>query len=125
MKATPMRIHHLALRTPDPSTLAAFYVEKLGVPLLRTQEDHLGVRSCWLGLDDALLMIERGAPPSPEQPAASWDGVFLAVEPGAGAMWAARLGSAVFERTAYTLYARDPDGNRFGVSSYPAPLFAG
>ena len=118
-----MRIHHLALRTPDPNALAAFYVEKLGVPLLRTQDDHLGVRSCWLGLDDAILMIERGAPPPRDAPPEGWDGMFVAVAPGSGAAWEARLGAHVFERTAYTLYARDPDGNRFGVSSYPAPLF--
>jgi glyoxylase I family protein len=118
-----MRIHHLALRTPDPNALAAFYVEKLGVPRLRTQEDHLGVRSCWLALDDAILMIERGAPPSEGAPAAGWDGLFLAVEPGTGPAWEARLAGVVSDRTAYTLYARDPDGNRFGVSSYPEPLF--
>ena len=31
-------------------------------------------------------------------------------------------GVAIEDRTAFTLYVRDPDGRRVGLSSYPTPL---
>jgi glyoxylase I family protein len=115
-----MRLHHLALLTPDPERLAAYYRGALGLPELRVQRDEAGVRSVWLDVDGAILMVERGAAaPAP----GGWDAVLFAAEPGSGPSWEARLGSAVVGRTAFTLYARDPDGHRFGVSSYPAPLW--
>lgn len=117
-----MRIHHLALLTPDPAALAAFYRDTLDLPQTREQRDDAGVRSVWLDLDGTILMVERGE--RRESHGAGLDGLMLSVEAGSGARWAARLGDRVTGRTAYTLYARDPDGNRFGVSSYPEPLGA-
>ena len=116
-----MRVHHLALITPDPVALAAFYRDVLGVPELRVQHDDQGVRSVWLDLDGAILMVERG-PTRDESAAGGWDALLLAADPGSGPAWIARLGPHLVGRTAYTLYARDPDGNRFGVSSYPEAL---
>jgi catechol 2,3-dioxygenase-like lactoylglutathione lyase family enzyme len=40
------------------------------------------------------------------------------------AAWEARLGAAgvtIDDRTAATLYVRDPDGHRVGLSVYPLP----
>jgi glyoxylase I family protein len=117
-----MRIHHLALLTPDPLALAAFYRDLLGVPELRVHRDDAGVRSVWLDLDGVILMVERGVAHDAAAPASGWDALLLAAEPGSGPAWIARLGERLIGRTAYTLYARDPDGNRFGVSSYPEPI---
>ncbi len=115
-----MRIHHLALLTPEPAALAAFYRDTLGLPQTRVQVDADGVRSVWLDLDGTILMVERGA--RREGHGAGLDGLIFSVEPGSAAHWRARLGERVIGRTAFTIYARDPDGNRFGVSSYPEPL---
>lgn len=123
-----MRIHHLALLSPAPAELARWYVDNLGLREVRVHPDAHGVRSVWLDLDGALLMVERGAPTNDAPQAAAargWQGTFLAVPPGTGEAWAARLGGHVTGRTACTLYATDPEGNRFGLSSYPDPLFSG
>lgn len=119
-----MPVHHLALRTPSPHDLAAFYAAALDLPELRRNDDAAGLYSVWLDLGGAILMVERGARGGPA--AAGWDALLLRAAPGSGAAWAARVeaaGGAPDGRTTYTLYARDPDGNRFGVSSYPEPLF--
>jgi len=115
-----VRIHHLAILTPDPAALAAFYRDTLGVPQTRVQEDADGVRSVWLNLDGTILMVERGA--RRDSHGAGLDGLLFAVEPGSAARWRVRLGDRMIGRTGFTIYARDPDGNRFGVSSYPEPL---
>jgi len=121
----PMPVHHLALRSSDPFRLAAFYARALGLPELRRQEDEGGAYSVWLDLGGAVLMVERGESRDGAG-GAGWDGLFLSAEPGTGEAWAQRwatLGITLDGRTGCTLYARDPEGNRFGVSSYPIALF--
>jgi len=118
-----MPVHHLALRSSHPFRLAEFYARALDLPELRRQEDAAGPYSVWLDLGGAVLMVERGESRASD---AGWDGLFLAAEPGSGEAWAqrwARLGIPLDGRTGCTLYARDPEGNRFGVSSYPIALF--
>lgn len=118
-----MPVHHVALRSPDPARLAAFYSRALDLPERRRANDADGLYSVWLDLGGTLLMVERGQQRTRDE---GWDGVFLTAEAGAGEGWAATwraLGIEPEGRTAYTLYARDPEGNRFGVSSFPAALF--
>ncbi|MCA9540797.1 MAG: VOC family protein [Myxococcales bacterium] len=115
-----MRLHHLALRTAAPEPLAAFYADVFGLSRVREQAGY----SIWLGLDDAVLMIERAAPDEPLVPAGSLEFCAFAVDEAGRAAVEARLadhGCAVEARTAYTLYFRDPDGRRVGVSTYPLP----
>ena len=112
-----MRIHHLAFRTRDLAGLEAFYLA-LGFESARTQPGY----SVWLRSGDAVLMLEQAedAEPSPT--------------PGSRELVAFRVSSAERERvrsvlatrgitledeTEHTLYFRDPDGRRIGVSSYP------
>ena len=78
-----MAVHHLALRSPDPESLAAYYRRVLDLPELRRGSDRAGLYSVWLDLGGATLMIERGASP-PASPAADagWDGMFLVAPPG-------------------------------------------
>ena len=108
-----MRLHHLALLTPDPGRLAEFYGALLGVAPVRRLEDDAGLRAVWLDLEGTLLMIERGEARGGCVP------VFAAA-PGSSEEWSARF--PVTDRTAFTLYGRDPDGNRFGVSSWPTAI---
>jgi catechol 2,3-dioxygenase-like lactoylglutathione lyase family enzyme len=114
----PTRVHHLALRVADCARSAAFYSGVLGFPEVRRFEEGDGVRSIWLRAGDAILMLEtalRGAGPD----AGSGHVLVFAVE--ALPAWEERLaaeGIAVDDRTAYTLYLRDPDGHRVGLTVF-------
>ncbi len=111
-----LRIHHLALRARDPAVTERFYASVLGLPVLRRDESRGGV---WLGANGVVLMIERLEPGETSVPEGSKDLVAFAVddlEP-----WRHRLvgaGIAIEAETAFTLYFRDPDGRRVGVSVY-------
>lgn len=116
-----MRLHHLAFRTADLARAERFYVDVLGLPVLRRTDD----RSVWLDAAGTILMLERRDAAEPAVPTATKELVCFAIAPHERAALAARLhdaGATVEERTAYTLYFRDPDGRRIGVSSFPTPL---
>ncbi|HEV8324220.1 MAG TPA: VOC family protein [Myxococcota bacterium] len=71
--------------------------------------------SVWLALGDAILMIEPGPPAAPRA-------LVLAIDRAAREVWRARLAAAghpVTDETRFTLYARDPAGNRVGLSHWP------
>lgn len=120
------RLHHVALGARDVERVAAFYRDVLGLAERARHDDGAGrLRSIWLALgDDALLMVERT-----EHALRHVDGV------GAGPFLLAlsctpserralesaleRAGAPVESRTAYTSYARDPEGNRIAISHFP------
>ncbi|MCA9615775.1 MAG: VOC family protein [Sandaracinus sp.] len=114
-----MRLHHLAFRTRDVAALEAFYVEVFALEVRRRD----GARSVWLGLGDAVCMIERADAHEPPPNAGSMELVALAVSDDAArdAVEARVLarGGAIEGRTGYTIYFRDPEGRRLGVSTYP------
>ena len=117
-----MNLHHLAVATPDPVALARFYEDVLGLVREREWPGDDGVRSVWLRLGTARLMLER------------CDGVivpsdFLEKKPGIHllaltidkserGLWEKKLGARIVHRTEFTLYLHDPDGNRIGLSHY-------
>jgi catechol 2,3-dioxygenase-like lactoylglutathione lyase family enzyme len=113
-----VRIHHVALRTPDVARLERFYAGALGLSVVR-RDDARG--SVWLALGPAadpggaVLMLERAEPGEPAVPAGSHELVAFAVDDLAP--WRSRV--AVEAETAHTLYFRDPDGRRVGLSTYP------
>jgi catechol 2,3-dioxygenase-like lactoylglutathione lyase family enzyme len=116
-----MRLHHLAFRTPDLARLERFYVEALGLAVVRRQEG----RSVWLDAEGALLMLELSEGDETSPAPGSKELVAFAVAADSRASCTARLarvGVGVEASTDYTLYVRDPDGRRIGLSSYPAPL---
>lgn len=116
-----MRVHHLALRTRDLARLEAFYVGVLG--LAATKRD--GERSVWLDAGGAIVMLERADEGEPRVPDGSKELVAFAIEPDKRAFYSdrlARAGVAVEGQTAFSVYFRDPDGRRVGLSSYPAAL---
>lgn len=114
----PGRIHHLALRVADCARSAAFYAGVLGFPELRRFEEAGRTRSIWLRAGDAILMLEvavRGDGPE----AGSGHVLVFAVD--ALPAWEERLAGeriAIDDRTAYTLYLRDPDGHRVGLTVF-------
>ncbi len=124
-----VEIHHIAMRTFDVARLERFYTRVVGLPVVRRDEKRGTV---WLAAGSALLMIERAA--------AGEDGVAggagEAGTPGrslelvafAGPdreAWRDQLVKAAVSieaETDHTLYFRDPDGRRIGVSTYPREL---
>jgi len=112
-------IHHLAITTSDPERLARFYETIPGLSVIRRNEEGGSVRSVWLSGDDrVILMIERG------ESQGAFALVFDLFEKSGEKKQ--RDLSAILpleeERTEFTLYFRDPDGNRLGFSSFPEPL---
>jgi catechol 2,3-dioxygenase-like lactoylglutathione lyase family enzyme len=119
LDARAMRLHHLALRTRDVDALEAFYVGLLGLSCVRRD----GTRSVWLAMGDAVLMIERADEIEPGPDSRSMELVaFAARDVAERDAIEGRLllrDVAIESRTAHTIYVRDPDGRRVGVSTYP------
>ena len=116
-----MRVHHLAFRTGDLAKLERFYVDALGLAVTRRQD----ARSVWLDAGGAIVMLEVRDDSEPAHPPESKELVAFAVAPEMRAFYIDRLARAhvaIEESTDFTLYVRDPDGRRIGLSSYPAPL---
>ena len=127
-RGVPPALHHLAIQCVDLAACQRFYVEVLGLPVVRRwPAEGGGDRSVWLGLGgEAFLALERcdePARPSPWRgPAAGLHLVALRIGAGERSAWEARLaaaGVAVAHRTRWTLYLRDPEGNRVGLSHHP------
>jgi catechol 2,3-dioxygenase-like lactoylglutathione lyase family enzyme len=111
-------VHHIALRVEDPDSSLRFYSGLLGLPEMRRAADGGRVRAIWLRAGSVVLMLERELR-LPGPPLGSGHLLAFAVE-DLGA-WEARLqeaGVAIEDRTAHTLYLRDPDGHRVGLSDF-------
>ena len=111
-------IHHLALRVADLERSRAFYSDLLGLPEQRRLTDERGLRAIWLRAGDALLMLERELRGTG---AATGSAHLLAFAVPDLPPWEEKLraaGVAIDDRTPHTLYFRDPDGHRVGVSAY-------
>jgi glyoxylase I family protein len=134
----PAGIHHLAIAVRDLATMRAFYEGVLGLPILRRWPAKEGaddgepgdgpeseLRSIWLDLGSgAFVALERtaGAATARSDQTPGLQMVALHIAPEARADWQARLaaaGVAVVHQTAYTIYVRDPEGNRIGLSHWP------
>ncbi len=119
-------LHHLALKTPNPRRLAAFYRDVL---LLEEQVRHVdadGLRSVWLKLGDGILMIERAAgdETQPASDLSGWHLLALRIERNERDRWVERLASAghrLRSSTSFTLYFLDPEGHRVALSHWPLP----
>jgi catechol 2,3-dioxygenase-like lactoylglutathione lyase family enzyme len=114
-----LAIHHVALRVADPERAAAFYTGILGLPEVRRARDREQVRAIWVRAGDAVIMLERAL--RGEGPAEG-SGHVLALAVDDLAAWESRLAAAsiaVEDRTPSTLFVRDPDGHRVGLSVFP------
>jgi catechol 2,3-dioxygenase-like lactoylglutathione lyase family enzyme len=122
-------LHHAAIQCADLARCERFYREVLGLEVLRRWPlPEGGDRSVWLATGDgSFLALERAAEPPRageawRDGAAGWHLLALRIAPAERAGWEARLsarGVAVAHRTRFTLYLRDPEGNRVGLSHWP------
>jgi catechol 2,3-dioxygenase-like lactoylglutathione lyase family enzyme len=121
------RLHHLAILSRDIERLAAFYGSSFRLREVARHEDESGrLRSIWLDLAGPLLMIERTEADvtAPSPPSTGLLLFALQVSPAERRRIEAELGAGgvpIERRTAFTSYARDPDGNLFAFSHYPEP----
>jgi glyoxylase I family protein len=111
------RIHHLALRARDVAVTERFYVSVLGLEVVARRDER---GSVWLDAGGVVVMLERaegdGEPPIP---AGTRELVAFAVDHLPS--WRRRLAEAGVDiegETPHTLYVRDPDGRRVGLSTY-------
>lgn len=118
-------LHHLALGAQNVERVASFYSQLLDLPEIRRHFDASGeLRSIWLRLDDAVLMIERTTRKRPLVNGVD-AGLFLLairVDTSQRAQLERHLtdlGHPVESRTEHSSYFRDPEGNRFAISHYP------
>lgn len=125
--------HHVAVQVRDLRAAEAFYTGVLGLRVTKRWPAGDGSeRSLWVDVGNgAFLALERAdsdaALPS-ESPFrdghAGWHLVALTIDVSTRAEWEQRFASAgvaVVHRTDFTIYVRDPDGNRIGLSHYPQP----
>lgn len=123
--------HHLAIRVRDLPGAERFYRDVLGLAVLRrwpARDGGPAERSVWLDVGDGgFLAIEvvAGGPTESEEDRDARPGlhlVALRIERAARARWEHHLAAAgvpVEARTPFTLYVRDPEGNRVGLSHWP------
>lgn len=121
-------LHHVAVQCADLAACERFYCDALGLEVLRRwPRPEGGDRSVWLATGaGSFLALERADRRPAETP---WrDGLpglhllALRIAPGERAAWEERLsarGVRVVHRTRFTIYLRDPEGNRVGLSHWP------
>jgi catechol-2,3-dioxygenase len=96
--------------------LERFYAGFLGLPVVKRDAARSSV---WLEADGTVIMLEVALEGEPPVPARSMELLALSVDDLDE--WRRRLaavGIALEGETAHTLYFRDPDGRRVGVSDY-------
>lgn len=115
-----MRIHHIALRTKNIEKLTAFYGEVLGVPVRERRPNG----SVWLAAGEVILMLEAAAPGEPDIAKDSMEFLSFRIKPDERDGFARKLadtGIHVEAESDFTIYFRDTDGRRVGVSHFPEP----
>jgi catechol 2,3-dioxygenase-like lactoylglutathione lyase family enzyme len=122
--------HHLAIQVKDLRSAERFYVEVLGLKVLKRwpREDGEGERSVWLsvGAGEEFIALEACDAERPATPFRDPHGglhlLALRIQVSEREAWEeklAKLGVEIVHRTRWTLYLRDPEGNRIGLSHFP------
>jgi catechol 2,3-dioxygenase-like lactoylglutathione lyase family enzyme len=123
--------HHLAIQVKDLARAEAFYIEVLGLKLVRRwpyEDGRAGERSLWLSVGSgeefiALEACDVDRLPTPfRDPHGGLHVLALRIPARDRTRWERHLQEKsveVVHRTRWTIYFRDPEGNRIGLSHYP------
>jgi glyoxylase I family protein len=128
---TPVKtsaIHHVALFANDVVRLAHFYVATFGlVETARHLKPDQSVRSIWLSFAQnskvPFIAIEHEAK-SAQSNDTGWAVVMLTIEHTDRISFLNNLKKqniTVERETSFSIFFRDPENNRVGVSHYPVP----
>jgi len=130
VELTAGALHHVAVVVTNLPRAIAFYEHVLGLRAIKRwlTSDGKSERSVWFDLGNtSFLAVEHAdnaqatqAPATKDAP--GWHLVALTIRLEEREQWRAHLlavGFPVTHETAYTLYCRDPEGNRIGLSHYP------
>ncbi len=124
-----MRVHHLAFRTKQVTKVVSFYRTVIGLEALRTRKSPNGkIQSVWLNAAGTIVMIELAAKREPRIPSKSLELVAFALPKAHMAAARKRLLQKrirIEAETNFTIYFRDPDGRRVGLSTYLSPKITG
>jgi catechol 2,3-dioxygenase-like lactoylglutathione lyase family enzyme len=128
--------HHIAIKVADLVGAEAFYSGLLGLRVQRRwpSADGQGERSLWLDLGaGTFLALEKAGPAAAnvgtgkEEDAPGMHLLALTIALDQREAWAMKLtqaGHPIYHQTAHTLYVRDPEGNRIGLSHWPSTTSA-
>ena len=122
--------HHLAIQVKDLPRAEAFYIDVLGLKLVRRwsyEDGRPGERSLWLSVASgeefiALETCDVDRAYSFRDPHGGLHLLALRIPAKDRASWERHLqekGVEIVHRTRWTIYFRDPEGNRIGLSHYP------
>lgn len=119
--------HHHAIQVRDLPGVAAFYREVLGLPeMARHRRPDGTLRSIWLALPEGFLALEAcdGAPVETAFRDPTPGPHLLALRIGredraAAVRELASRGVEVVHQTRWSIYFRDPEGNRLALSHHP------
>jgi catechol 2,3-dioxygenase-like lactoylglutathione lyase family enzyme len=123
--------HHIAVQVRDLTAAEAFYGGILGLRIIKRWPLETGEdRALWLDLGDGSFLALERADPAASPPSeqgfldghAGWHLVALRIPVEERQSWETHLsrhGVPVVHRSRWTLYVRDPDGNRVGLSHHP------
>ncbi len=108
-------IHHIAIGTSDPERLKKFY---LNIPGLVFEKDHFfpngELRSSWILAGNLRIMLEKE-----KESKAPLALVFSVSDRREQKNLDQKFSELYQDKTKFTKYFLDPDGNRLGFSSYP------
>lgn len=121
--------HHLAIQVTDLAAAERFYHGLLGLTVVQRwpfEDGRAGERSLWLRVGDMFLALEqcdaKADPADFKDPHARLHLFALRISPQDRKEWEEKLQAAgveIVQRSRWTLYLRDPDGNRIGLSHHP------
>jgi glyoxylase I family protein len=122
-------LHHIALLVEDLAGAEAFYSGTLGLRVERRWPEPDGTtRSVWLSLgNDVILMLEKADPGAVRRSdfGGGWHLLSFKIVASERTKLESDLRARnipIESRTDYTLYVRDPEGNRIAFSHYPHPV---
>jgi glyoxylase I family protein len=117
-RSSSLRLHHVALRVADCEASRSFYCGLLGLEERRRSQDGDNLSSIWIQSGETILMIERRLRGHGAESGSGHLLAFAVDDLGAWERRLAQAGLAVEDRTRHTLYVRDPDGHRVGLTTY-------